>query len=78
MWQRAGSGKPQQNAAAIGRPSLATRIERQAAVDRSRLLAPCKQEVVRSTRAPPITHVQRKGEINPADWRQRDLAPRDR
>ena len=50
-----GSGKPQQSAAAMCGPSLAERPERQAAVDRSRLLTPYKQEVARSSRAPPIT-----------------------
>jgi hypothetical protein len=35
MWKRGGSGKPQQNAAAVCGLSLAERTERQAAVDRS-------------------------------------------
>jgi len=36
MWKRGGSGKPQQNAAAMCDPSLVEQTERQAAVDRSR------------------------------------------
>jgi hypothetical protein len=42
MWKRFGSDRPQQNAAARSVPSLATRAERHAAVDRntcSRLLS---------------------------------------
>jgi hypothetical protein len=54
MWKRCGSDKPQQTAAAMCAKSLAERLERQAAVDRSRPLAPYKQEVARSSRAPPI------------------------
>jgi hypothetical protein len=38
MWKRCGSGKPQQNAAAICGPSLAERTERQEAADRSTCL----------------------------------------
>src|SRR5215207_9053649 len=54
MWKRSGSDEPRESAAAMCEPSLAERIERQGAADRSRLLAPYKQEVARSSRAPPI------------------------
>ena len=57
MWKRRRSGKPQQSAAAVQGESLVERSERQTAADGStwqHLLAPYKQEVARSSRAPPI------------------------
>ena len=53
MWKRCGSGKPQQTAAAMG----VRRSPRGSSDRRQRpqqLLTPYKQEVARSSRAPPI------------------------
>jgi hypothetical protein len=52
MWKRSGSDKPQQSAAAARGKSLTERPERQTAIDRSSCFR--KQEVARSSRAPPI------------------------
>ena len=67
MWKRCGSDKPRQNAAARSVPSLDMRAERQAAVDRGRLLAPYKQEVARSSRVPPILAGSAVGDAAPDD-----------
>jgi len=54
MWKRCGSGKPQQNAAASAAKSFAEGPERQNCSRPQQVLALYKQEVARSSRAPPI------------------------
>ena len=54
MWKRCGSGKPQQTAKANSATWLAEPSERPGGSRSQQMLAPYKQEVARSSRAPPI------------------------
>jgi hypothetical protein len=54
MWNRSGSGKPQQSAASYVRPIARRAVWATGGSRPQDLLAPYKQEVARSSRAPPI------------------------
>ena len=68
MWKRFGSDKPQQSAAGRRDSSLDERTEPQAAVNRSRLPAPYKQEVARSSRAPPTQRSAYMSQVVLSEW----------